>query len=49
MPVCEAASDNKVAKIIVSTVDASFAAANLTSVSGNSTTLLQHFGALGGR
>ena len=40
-PSNHAASDNKVVKVLISTVDKSFASANLKSVSGNSTTLLK--------
>jgi len=43
-PANHAASDNKVAKILISTVDPSFASAAMTSVSGNSTTLLKKNG-----
>jgi L-serine deaminase len=40
-PSHHAASDNKVVKVLISTVDKRFASAKLTSVSGNSTTLLK--------
>lgn len=43
-PSSHAASDNKVVKITVSTADTRFAAAKLTSVSGNSMSLLERAG-----